>query len=295
MSRGKGNNATKLFYGNARIHLEFRFDPSEDPAWTGQLYGNSGVFLMSGYELQVVNSFKNPTFADGTCGAIYGQHPPRVNASRKPGEWQSYDILMKAPIFTDDGSLEEPLRATIFHNGVLIHDDVWVYGEVGRPYKRHGKRPLILQDHKGTDVSFRNLWIVPDVDYDQSLDEFRSNFDNIPTSFVEPDSEPAITPITILPPGMVERMDKDRNQVITVQEFVAYRAAQFNPFDKDGSGFLSVTEFPHRNALKGGDKNNDGQLSRDEHSALFRGQFPNVDVDGDGLITGADKRNKKPK
>ena len=295
MSRGKGNNATKLFYGNARIHLEFRFDPSEDPAWTGQLYGNSGVFLMSGYELQVVNSFKNPTFADGTCGAIYGQHPPRVNASRKPGEWQSYDILMKAPIFTDDGSLEEPLRATIFHNGVLIHDDVWVYGEVGRPYKRHGKRPLILQDHKGTDVSFRNLWIVPDVAYDQSLDEFRSNSDNIPTSFVEPDSEPAITPITILPPGMVERMDKDRNQVITVQEFVAYRAAQFNPFDKDGSGFLSVTEFPHRNALKGGDKNNDGQLSRDEHSALFRGQFPNVDVDGDGVITGADKRNKKPK
>ncbi|MEJ6723376.1 MAG: DUF1080 domain-containing protein, partial [Akkermansiaceae bacterium] len=243
----------------------------------------------------VVNSFKNPTFADGTCGAIYGQHPPRVNASRKPGEWQSYDILMKAPIFTDDGSLEEPLRATIFHNGVLIHDDVWVYGEVGRLYKRHGKRPLILQDHKGTDVSFRNLWIVPDVDYDQSLDEFRSNFDNIPTSFVEPDSEPAITPITILPPGMVERMDKDRNQVITVQEFVAYRAAQFNPFDKDGSGFLSVTEFPHRNALKGGDKNNDGQLSRDEHSALFRGQFPNVDVDGDGVITGADKRNKNTK
>lgn len=185
MSRGEGNNATVNDYGNARIHLEFRFEPSDDPEWVGQLYGNSGVFLMSGYELQVVNSYENPTFADGTCGAIYGQHPPRVNASRKPGEWQSYDILMKAPEFAEDGTVLEPLRATIFHNGVLIHDDVWVYGEVGGPYKRHGKRPLMLQDHKGTDVSFRNLWIVPDVDYDQSLDSFRSNFGNTPSHFVE--------------------------------------------------------------------------------------------------------------
>ncbi|NCF89053.1 MAG: sulfatase-like hydrolase/transferase [Verrucomicrobiaceae bacterium] len=292
MSRAKGSNSTKLAYGDARIHLEFRFEPSDDPEWTGQLYGNSGVFLMSGYELQVVNSYKNPTFADGMCGAIYGQHPPRVNASRKPGEWQSYDILMKAPVFAADGSVEEPLRATIFHNGVLIQDDVWVYGEVGKAYQQHGKRPLALQDHKGTEVSFRNLWIVPDIDYDGSLDAFRENFGNSPTRLVASKTEPAPAkpPITILPAGMAEGMDKNRDRVITIEEFVAYRAAQFDPLDKDKSGTLDASEFPHRTALKGADKNNDGKLSRQEHSNLFLGQFPNVDVDGDGVITAEDKR-----
>ena len=290
MSRGEGNNSTKLAYGNARIHLEFRFDPSDDPDWTGQLYGNSGLFLMSGYELQVVNSYKNPTFADGTCGAIYGQHPPRVNASRKPGEWQSYDILMKAPKFAKGGSVEEPLRATIFHNGVLIHDDVWVYGEVGGPYKRHGKRPLMLQDHKGTDVAFRNLWIVPDVDYDQSLESFRNNFGNAPNHFVE--AVPEIEPITILPPGMVREMDTNADGIITEKEFIAYRAAQFDPSDKDGDQFLDAEEFPHSNALKGGDKDKNGKLSREEHLNIFRAQFPKVDVNQDGQITTADKRKK---
>ena len=160
MPRGKGNNSTVNAYGDARIHLEFRFDPSDNADWKGQLFGNSGIFLMSGYEMQVVNSYQNPTFADGMCGAIYGQHPPRVNASRKPGEWQFYDILMKAPVFSEEGNIEEPLRVTAFHNGIMIHDDVWVYGEVGGPYKKHGKRPLMIQDHKGTGVSFRNLWII---------------------------------------------------------------------------------------------------------------------------------------
>ena len=174
MPRGKGNNLTKQSYGDARIHLEFRFDPSDNPEWKGQLYGNSGIFLMSGYELQVVNSFQNPTFADGTCGSIYGQHPPRVNASRKPGEWQAYDILMKAPVFSNKGKVEKPMRVTVFHNGILIHDDAWIYGEVGGPYKKHGKRPLMIQDHKGTGVSFRNLWIIPDIKYEKSLDSFRN-------------------------------------------------------------------------------------------------------------------------
>lgn len=290
MPRGKGNNETRESYGNARIHLEFRFDPSDDPDWTGQLFGNSGVFLMSGYELQVLNSYQNPTFADGHCGAIYGQHPPRVNACRKPGEWQSYDILMKAPEFGKDGSVDEPLRATIFHNGVLIHDDVWVYGEVGGPYKPHGKRPLKIQDHKGTGVSFRNLWIVPDVDYDQSLDAFRANFGNTPNHFVETTDDPERPPITILNPGMVRDMDVDGNRIITVEEFVGYRAKQFDPMDKDKSGLLDSSEFPHANALKGGDKDGDGKLTREEHLRIFRGQFPNVDVNGDGVITAEDKR-----
>ena len=180
MLRGEGHNATQQDYGTARIHLEFRFEPHDDPKWQAQLYGNSGAMLMSAYELQVVNSYENPHFADGACGAIYGQHPPRVNACRPPGQWQSYDILMKAPEFAADGSLLEPLRVTVFHNGALIQDDTWVYGEVGGPYKPHGKRPLMLQDHKGTAVAFRNLWIVPDVDYDASLDTFRSLFGNQP-------------------------------------------------------------------------------------------------------------------
>jgi hypothetical protein len=288
MSRGKGNNSTKEPYGNARIHIEFRFEPSDDPEWTGQLYGNSGVFLMSGYELQVVNSHENPTFADGTCGAIYGQHPPRVNASRPPGQWQSYDILMKAPVFAGDGTLEEPLRATIFHNGILIHDDVWVYGEVGGPYKSHGRRPLMLQDHKGTGVSFRNMWIVPDVDYDKSLDAFRSHFGSAPGHFV--DVQPELPAITILPAGMVRDMDRNGDRVITKQEFVDYRAAQFDPADKDGDQLLDAVEFPHAGALKGGDKNKDGKLTRNEHLDIFRGQFPNVDVNGDGVITAKDRR-----
>ena len=176
MPRGRGNNSTVNAYGDARIHLEFRFDPSDNADWKGQLFGNSGIFLMSGYEMQVVNSYQNPTFADGMCGAIYGQHPPRVNASRKPGEWQFYDILMKAPVFSEDGKVEEPLRVTAFHNGIMIHDDVWVYGEVGGPYKKHGKRPLMIQDHKGTGVSFRNLWIIEDFPYDLNLPAFRNTF-----------------------------------------------------------------------------------------------------------------------
>lgn len=304
MSRGKGKNSTKTAYGNARIHLEFRFEPSDDLNWRGQLYGNSGVFLMSGYELQVVNSYENPTFADGTCGSIYGQHPPRVNASRKPGEWQSYDILMKAPQFAKNGSLVEPLRATIFHNGVLIHDDVWVYGEVGGPYKRHGKRPLMLQDHKGTEVSFRNPWIVPDIDYDKSLDSFRRHFAAAPTALadVKPEVKPEVNvppdrdPITILSPKMVRDMDKDGDMIITIDEFVGYRAAQFDPKDKDKNQFLDVSEFPHPNAFRGGDKNKDGKLSSEEHLNIFRGQFPNVDVNKDGKITAADKqKNRKTK
>jgi hypothetical protein len=301
MPRGKGNNETKQAYGDARIHLEFRFDPSDDPQWSGQLYGNSGVFLMSGYELQVVNSYKNPTFADGHCGAVYGQHPPRANASRAPGEWQAYDILMKAPRFAANGSVDEPLRLTVFHNGVLIQDDTWVYGEVGKPYKKHGKRPLMLQDHKGTGVAFRNLWIVPDVDYDQSLPAFRQNFGSATTAAVAntaavPPPAPAkAAPITILPKGLAKRADKDGNGIITEQEFVDTRAAEFDGRDKNDDQLLDAEEFPFPTALRGGDTNKDGKLSRKEHTEMFRGQFHSQDRNSDGVITGDDKKSDKKK
>jgi hypothetical protein len=178
MPRGQGHNPTKQEFGDAQIHLEFRFEPAQEKEYDGksQLYGNSGVFLMSSYEMQVVNSFQNDTFADGFCGAVYGQHPPLVNASRAPGRWQSYDILYKAPRFKEDGSLVEPMRLTAHHNGHLIHNDAWVYGEVGGPYKAHGKRPLMIQDHKGTGVDFRNLWIVPGVEYEDELYAFKRLF-----------------------------------------------------------------------------------------------------------------------
>ena len=290
MARAKGNNSTKTAYGNARIHLEFRFDPSDDPEWRGQLYGNSGVFLMSGYELQVVNSFENPTFADGHCGAIYGQHPPRVNACRPPGQWQSYDILMKAPEFAKDGSVSEPMRLTVFHNGHLIHDDAWVYGEVGRAYRRHAKLPLMLQDHKGTGVSFRNLWIVPDIDYDQSLPAFRRNFGNTPAHFVK--AKPQAKPITILPPGMVREMDSDGDGIISKQDFLGFWSAQFDPADTDKNQLLDLGEFPHEGAFKGGDANKDGTLTRAEHRAIYASQFPGLDVDKDGVITARDIRKR---
>ncbi len=291
MPRGKGNNSTKQEYGNARIHLEFRFDPSDDPDWAAQLYGNTGVFLMSGYELQVVNSYQNPTFADGHCASIYGQHPPLVNACRPPGEWQSYDILMKAPEFADDGSVVEPLRVTVFHNGHLVQNDTWVYGEVGKPYKAHGKRPLMLQDHKGTGVSFRNLWIVPDIDYDHALPGFRRNFDSAPKRFVESKSnQPEVEPITILPANMVKDMDTNTDRKITVEEFVSYRERQFGPRDKNKDGLLDTDEFPSPNALKSGDQDGDGKLSKPEYLNMFRGQFPNVDINADGVIDSSDKR-----
>ncbi len=288
MSRGKGYNQTKEAYGNARIHLEFRFKPNDEPAWQGQLYGNSGIFLMSGYELQVLNSYQNPTFADGYCGAVYGQQPPLANPSRKPGQWQSYDILMKAPAFGKDGSLEEPLRLSVIHNGIPVQKDTWVYGEVGKPYKPHGKRPLALQDHKGSEVSFRNLWIVPDIDYDKALPSFLGSFAQPQPQFAK--LPPEAQRITILPPGMINNMDTDQDRVITPEEFLAYRSRQFDPADKNKDGFLDKNEFPNQGAFRGGDKDKDGKLSREEHLAIFLGQFKNVDIDGDGKITGLDKR-----
>ena len=186
----------------------------------------------------------------------------------------------------------------MYHNGILIHQDAWVYGEVGKPYKKHGPLPLKIQDHKGTGVSFRNLWIVPHVDYDQSLASFLGNFGNSPEHFVEatnkienPKSQkPKLVKITILPVGMVRGMDLNRDQVITRKEFVDYRAKQFEPKDKNGDGFLDAKEFSHPKALKGSDKNKDGKLSREEHLNIFRGQFPNVDTNKDGKITANDKR-----
>ena len=129
----------------------------------GQGRGNSGIFLMGLYELQVLDSYENETYYNGQAGSIYKQHIPLVNACRPPGTWQSYDIIFTAPVFKEDGSLESPAYITVLQNGVLIQNHVALWGPteyIGKPeYKAHPEKlPLALQDH-GNPVSYRNIWI----------------------------------------------------------------------------------------------------------------------------------------
>lgn len=152
---------TKREFGDVQLHLEFR-TPAEVKG-KGQGRGNSGVFFMGLYELQVLDSHDNPTYVNGQAGSIYKQHPPLVNASRPPGEWQTYDVVFTAPRFAADGSLVSPARVTAFHNGVLVQHEFVLTGPTeyqGQPkYVAHAaKLPLLLQDH-GNPVAFRNIWI----------------------------------------------------------------------------------------------------------------------------------------
>ena len=121
---------------------------------------------MGKYEIQVLDSYNNPTYSNGQAGAVYKQHVPLVNASRKPGEWQSYDIIFTAPLFKENGDLESPARVSVIHNGVLIQNNVTILGTtdwVMKPkYEKHAaKLPLMLQDHgdDGNPISYRNIWI----------------------------------------------------------------------------------------------------------------------------------------
>jgi hypothetical protein len=162
--RGAGYIRTADEFGSCRLHVEFA--TPEDVKGDGQGRGNSGVFLMGEYEVQILDSHDNPTYPDGQCGAIYGRAVPRVNACRPPGEWQTYDITFHRPIFDDEGEVTRKARFTVIHNGVLIHDDVELGGGTGWmgphaviPYKKHGDTgPIALQDH-GNPVRFRNIWV----------------------------------------------------------------------------------------------------------------------------------------
>jgi Domain of Unknown Function (DUF1080) len=156
-----GELRSRRSFGDCQLHIEWR-TPSVIKG-EGQGRGNSGIFLMSRYELQVLDSYNNTTYSNGQAGSIYKQHMPLVNVCRAPGEWQTYDILFTAPQFYADSSLKSPARMTVFQNGVLIQYNVELWGSmqfIGVPkYSKHeAKEPLMLQDH-GDLVSYRNIWI----------------------------------------------------------------------------------------------------------------------------------------
>ena len=156
---GAGGAKTAESFGDIQLHLEWAA-PSEIKG-ASQSRGNSGIMLMGKYEVQVLDSYENPTYADGQAAAIYGQYPPLVNASCKPGEWQQYDIIFESPKFEGD-KLLKPAFVTVIQNGVLVQNHEQILGttphaQVGT-YAAHGDLPLELQNH-GTTVRYRNIWI----------------------------------------------------------------------------------------------------------------------------------------
>jgi hypothetical protein len=159
--KDSGGIRTANTFGDCQLHVEWASPAAA--VGSGQDRGNSGVFLMDIYEVQVLDSFGNKTYADGMAAAIYGQFPPLVDASRKPGQWQTYDIVFHRPRFDSNGALVTPARMTVFHNGILVHDNDELTGPTAhkaRPhYKAHADRlPISLQDH-GHPVRYRNIWI----------------------------------------------------------------------------------------------------------------------------------------
>ncbi len=158
-----GDIATKQEFGDCQLHIEWATPSVVKGADQGR--GNSGVFLMERYEVQVLDSYENKTYFHGQAGGVYKQHAPLVNASRKPGEWQSYDIIFLSPRFDEMGKATRRARVTVIHNGVLIQNNVEIYGNTwhDRPplYIAHGPRgSLKLQDH-GDLVRYRNIWVRP--------------------------------------------------------------------------------------------------------------------------------------
>lgn len=160
VAKGTGDVKTRQTFGDIQLHIEWRTPAKVEGE--GQGRGNSGIFFCEMYELQVLDSYNNRTYSNGQAGSIYKQAIPMVNASRGPGEWQTYDAVFLAPKFNADGSLNTPGRITVLHNGVLIHHNTEIKGTteyIGKPrVTAHGKGSLRLQDH-GNPTSFRNIWV----------------------------------------------------------------------------------------------------------------------------------------
>ncbi|QDU58658.1 3-keto-disaccharide hydrolase [Aeoliella mucimassa] len=177
-----GGIRTKEKFGDCQLHIEW--SSPNPPSGEGQGCGNSGVFLMDTYEIQVLDSYTTKTYHDGQAGAIYKQTPPAVNATRKPGEWNTYDIFWTCPRFDEDGELVSPAYITVVHNGVLIHNHFALLGDTPyhRPpeYKPMGEKGAIsLQDH-GNPVRYRNIWIreFKPAEGEQVREPFLKNGDN---------------------------------------------------------------------------------------------------------------------
>jgi hypothetical protein len=169
VNKSVGNIETKRRFKNYQLHLEFKIP--ETIAGSGQFRGNSGVFLAStgpgdaGYELQVLDNYKNETYVNGMVGSLYKQAIPLANAARKPGEWETYDVAWTAPVFDAEGKVVRPAYVTVFFNGVLVENHFELQGEtlyIGKPfYKAYDRAPIKLQAHgdKSEPISFRNIWV----------------------------------------------------------------------------------------------------------------------------------------
>ena len=233
--RGGGYLHTADSFGDVQLHIEWA---APTPAQgKGQGRGNSGVFLMGLYEVQVLDSYDNFTYADGQASAIYGQHPPLANASRAPGEWQSYDIVFRRPHFSRDGALLKPARITVLHNGVLVQDTVEIWGGTSwlqyNPYQSHPDRlPLSLQDH-GNPVRYRNVWV-------RELPEWTS------PGPVDKKPEPVITLAPSVLDGYVGRyQDKSGRDIIIVRDGARMRVTVMGRPNLDAL-VHSTTEFSLR-------------------------------------------------
>lgn len=162
--KGAGYIQTKDEFGSCQLHVEFATPSRVQGSSQGR--GNSGVFLQGQYEVQVLDSYDNKTYPDGQCSALYGRAVPLANACRKPGEWQTYDIVYHRPTFDKDGNVTRKATFTVFHNGVLVQDHVALEGGTGwngphaiSSYRPHGDTgPIQLQDH-GNPVRYRNIWV----------------------------------------------------------------------------------------------------------------------------------------
>ena len=170
VNKSTGDIRTRASFTDYQLHIEYRIPP--EITGSGQARGNSGIFLAAlpwgagGYELQVLDNYQNSTYVNGQAGSIYKQSPPLVNACRKPGEWQTYDVIWTAPRW-ENGMLRSLARVTVFHNGLLVQNNTTILGDtpwIGQPsYRPHGPAPIKLQAHgdKSEPISYRNIWVRP--------------------------------------------------------------------------------------------------------------------------------------